>query len=183
MGYAILNSASLTAYSGRLLKGSSHLWVHLNCVVAFYKDFMISCLNLCLDPVAEDIAEDGEGNVSEEILRQPCNFLNIWQPISHLLVLCEEAADLFHSKPVILRNCYSLDAIVLDFSLLTVNKVLTEVNRNSLVGWHINVRVDLQELYRNNGLVTRRPHLVLTMNTSRLLFIFAATVLTLRFTL
>ena len=129
------------------MEGRSHLWVHLNGVVLLEQDLAVPLLDLCLDPLAKGVAQDGEGHVAQVVLRQAWDLDHVWEPRRNgRLVLHQVVADLLDAEALVMWDRDPLESVVLDRLLLAGNQVFQVVAGDRVVRRQDHLGVDLQEL-------------------------------------
>ena len=99
------------------------LRIHFQMDVALIRQHLVVLLDLFLDPVGESVANNGVGQVSDVLLRQPLDLDLVRVVVERLGVLADEFEQTIKSESVELWNVEVSRFVGFDESLLARDQV------------------------------------------------------------
>ena len=100
----VADAELLTGDGGAGEEGLVHLRVHVDPELVLLHELLVILLNLLVDPVAEDVAQDRVRHIADPILGEPVHFLLDGKVGESVWVVADEVVDLLDRQRLVPRD-------------------------------------------------------------------------------
>ena len=116
-----LHQEAACSFSGGYLRGSledsRNLRIHIDELVAFDSNFLVSVVDSIINPLLEGLSNDTIDEVAEVLPLESEAFFRSRQSVHHNLMLTRILENVFDSQPLVVRHSNCLDLICFEAGL------------------------------------------------------------------